>query len=408
MPQMPSYSRRRDSHEQPQTFFPRRGDSASEIARKIVFMVSSIVLVVVVFILLDYYVFHYFGFFDRDSGPAAPELRQVDMQDTRTNTIQLPPAAPGEEVVEVSVLERYLKFYEANNDFVGYVTMGDEISEPVTWLEQDNDFYLNHNFDKIAVQRGMIYADGWGRYGAPSPDNRGRPDNVILHGHNLKSEVLFHALRGFVKNDDSAFEFLKENPLIQFDTLFEEGFYKIFAVGQINVDELRGEVYDYWRKNYFSTEDEFYQYVVEMLDRSRFHTDVDLQYGDELITLSTCCQDLFNPSVRIFVVARRIREGESILVDTDKFEDLTVPNTKGRRGRDEDGWMNYMMFDAYYRSHNGYNGWRGRDRRKWDTGRIDGVDAFFTRHPSYLGFPEPPPDDTEETDTDTDTIPPGD
>ena len=52
-----------------------------------------------------------------------------------------------------------------------------------------------------------------------------------------------------------------------------------------------------------------------------YNPDVDLQYGDEVIVLSTCDFTTFAhvKDIRFVVFARRVREGESEEVDTSKY-----------------------------------------------------------------------------------------
>jgi len=378
MPQLDYQKRRRR---------PRLGGVLAvkvELVRKIVFAVSSVVLVCTTVLLLDYYVLGCFGFFDNsttiDWG--------VNFENTDVGVIEwVVPAtgvnANGETppvVVSVEILEKYRELFEANKEFVGFLSVNEHINYPVVWREYDNDFYLNHNFELAPMERGTVFADGWGRWSYPDPASgqRGRPDNVILHGHDLRVRALFAPLKDYV-HGRRAFDFLKANSLIRFDTLFEEGQYKVFAVAQMPAEEYLGEVFPYWQWSEFVSDDAFYEYVVEMLDRSRFHTDVDLRPGDEILTLSTCDPTMFSGNVRIVISARRVREGESVEMNTDEFVDLLTIT----RGRNENGFLRFMMFDHYYRAFNNRASWVGRHSRNWDTSRVEGLDGFLARHSNF-------------------------
>ena len=97
------------------------------------------------------------------------------------------------------------------------------------------------------------------------------------------------------------------------------------------------------------------------MDRSLFYTDVDLEYGDELLTLSTCYYP-FGKEVdtRFVLFARRVREGESAEVDTSKAYINDDP----------------LYFDYWYQLYGG--SWGGR---KWDTTKVKGLDKFLETHP---------------------------
>ena len=57
------------------------------------------------------------------------------------------------------------------------------------------------------------------------------------------------------------------------------------------------------------TEAEFNQYVDNVKSRNMIADPVDVRYGDQLLTLSTCYTDEDNS--RFVIVARRVREGET-------------------------------------------------------------------------------------------------
>ena len=103
------------------------------------------------------------------------------------------------------------------------------------------------------------------------------------------------------------------------------------------------------------------------MDRSLFFTDVDLEYGDELLTLSTCYYPLTKDAAdtRFVVFARRVREGESAEVDTSKAVENSNP----------------LYFDTYYKMNGG--SWNGRN---WDADP-DSTDTSKT-HLKIKGFEE--------------------
>jgi sortase B len=385
----PAYGRRRRKSK---GFLPRKGEGTAESVRKIVFLVSVPIFAAAIVILLDYYVFDVFGFFKNippDSGdPSNFTAVDIDRDDDSTGILELlvDPNCDSGDTVEIEILERYRELYEMNNDFVGYLAFGTHINYPVVWRQHDNSFYLNRNFERRSSELGTVFADGWGTFSYPDPatGSTGRPDNIVLHGHYARTGAVFNPLREFIRND-TGFTFLQENPTVHFDTLFEQGTYKIFAVAQVNVNENLGDVFPFWQRSHFDTDDEFYEYVVEIMDRSRFHTDVDLRPGDELLTLSTCDQTMFSSSVRIVIVARRLRPDESISTERE-FVNLTVPNSRGSRGRDERGFMRYMMFHDFYKINNNNRGWVGRHTRYWDTSRVEGLDEFLARNPRFMDW----------------------
>ena len=78
----------------------------------------------------------------------------------------------------------------------------------------------------------------------------------------------------------------------------------------------------YNNKHDFISRTDFNNFIIDIMDRSDIFTDVDIQYGDDILTLSTCYwpfrEDMDN--VRLAVFARKVRPGESEYVDVSKAQ----------------------------------------------------------------------------------------
>ena len=329
---------------------PWKGDSAGEVVRKIIFLVAIITLITAGILMLDFYVFRenknnrdaqYWA--DQKEQNATDEVITVILKDDNNNGN----SSENKDDKEVEVLAEYMPYYEQNNDFVGWISMYPYIQYPVVQAD-DNEYSLNHNFDGGYNENGTIFADYQGEISATE-----MPHNTLLYGHNLITNNFFQPLSNFRKE---GIDFLKNNYLLEFDTLYERNQYKIFSVFLTNTKTEHGEVFDYWTQVYFNSKSEFDNFVAECLDRSYFYTGVDLQYGDELLTLSTCDFSMFS-DMRLVVVARKVRSDESISMDPETFIDNT--------GFDENGNVRRKMFEAYYETY--ACEWAGR---KWDTSWI--------------------------------------
>ncbi|MCL2109223.1 MAG: class B sortase [Oscillospiraceae bacterium] len=251
----------------------------------------------------------------------------------------------------------YETFYVNNNDFIGYVEIFPWIQYPV-YQSTDNDFYLKHDLDKNPNENGAIstYHNGVFAYDT-------RPDATIIYGQSFITHHMFQPLnlyRGIQGVD--AFKFLGDNAVIKFDTLYEEGNYKIFGVFQVNTAESQGEIFELSENIYFENKAHFDEFVADILDRSFYYTNVELQYGDELLLLVTDDFSMFangaDSTVRLIIAARRVRAGEYY-----KFTEEEKAAFIDNRGVDEDGKMKRKMFEAYYRHHNRGLEWAGRN---WD------------------------------------------
>lgn len=297
--------------------FPVKGDEAFEIIRKIIFIGAVIAFIITGGSLLN----DVFG-----------EMRQMYIvsdqikNDKSNGTMNLTP----EEVREIESSKPYIRedlmgLYAKNNDLVGWINIGGDqkiIDEAVVQTD-NNDTYLTTDFYGAYSKSGTIYIDHRCKFGADGS----APNFIVMYGHNTYSSTMFSKMTRYYYNKDDPnsqtclTSFYTAHPTITFDTLAEEGTYKVFAVCLFNTEERYGEVYNYLRRGAsFTSADDFNNYVLDIMDRSVILTDVDLTYGDEIICASTCYfpwgMDVEN--VRCAVFARKVRDGESPEVDTSK------------------------------------------------------------------------------------------
>ncbi len=265
--------------------------------------------------------------------------------------------------------QTYDEYHSINENMIGwinvYIPNETDISEPVVQYT-DNKFFLTHDFLYRVVKEGAIFADFKCQF-----TTRTRPANTILYGHNMASGKSFAKITRYcpwyaVGHPTTASNSLNQyttSPTVTFDTIWEKGTYKVFAAIFVNTEEKNGEVFKYYKQRNIANEGEFYDYLGQIMDRSLFYTDVDLEYGDELLTLSTCYYPLgkANADTRFVVFARRVRDGESEEVDTSKAYLNPDP----------------LYFDYVYQLYGG--SWGGRN---WDTSKIKGFDEYYEKHPT--------------------------
>lgn len=324
---------------------PWKGDSPTEVFRKLIFLASLVILVVAVVILagnaLRYAELDQNTGVDSSGNETAANAYIIDLKN------QTPTQAQIEQLPEGTINEEYAALYEANNDFIGWINIpGTNVDYPVMQGE-DNEYYLHKDFDGNDLFAGTIFTDYEGKFG-PSQ----MPNNTILYGHNMLYKYQFSALSNYAKD----IEFLKMSPVVDFNTLYQNNKYKIFAVFKVNTNSEHGELFDYTNYVYFNDKAEFYNYVCEAMDRSMYETGVDIEYGDELLTLSTCDASTGFDDMRLVVVARRVRENESPEVDTSKFVRKS----------------SIKYFDAYYDVYG--NTWKGRT---WDVSLVKGMEEYL-------------------------------
>lgn len=224
--------------------------------------------------------------------------RPAIIEDTVADVEPTEPAAP--IMVEVtdpdtgetlSVLQEFAELYNLNSDIVGWMTIpGTEIDYPVMQTPDRVDYYLTRNFDKKASARGCLYARESCDIFTPS-------DNITIYGHRMRDGSMFARLDKYMEKS-----FWEENPYIYFDTLTELHTYKVMAVFLTTASV--GEGFEYHLFENAATEAEFDSFVDTCQELALYDTGLDAQYGDKLITLSTC--EYSQTNGRLVVVAKRI------------------------------------------------------------------------------------------------------
>lgn len=296
---------RKKRHKNKHWFFLRPEDSYKEIFSKIFTQIAAITLVVCVVILFDYF-------------------KASFINSQLNNTLQDLYGSVSGVLSNDELLPNANKLLEINPDTVGWIKVNNtKIDLPVVLKKDDNPeeyYYLTHNFNGNQAKAGTVFID----YRSTIEAGK-QSDNLVLYGHNEADGTMFGELKKYKNN----IEFYKENPVIEFNTNYETGQYKIIGIFIATVlpEQSRdGEVFDY--HNYIDMDEARYNDFIENVEkRTEINTTVDTKYGDKFITLSTCSNE-FQPS-RLVVIARKIRHGEDSWVDVDNAavnEDAMTPD----------------------------------------------------------------------------------
>lgn len=203
---------------------------------------------------------------------------------------------PAEEIPyneEKTILPEYAELFLQNMDMVGWIKVEDtNINYPVMHTPDNPDFYLKHGFDKGYTDYGCPYVQENCDVQLPS-------DNVIIYGHHMKNGSMFADLEKFKSED-----FYKEHKTISFNTLTDKCEYEIVAVFKTFVYSDSPESFKYYRFVNSETSEQFDEYIAKCKELSLYDTGVSAQYGDKLITLSTC--EYSHTNGRLVVVAKRV------------------------------------------------------------------------------------------------------
>lgn len=194
-----------------------------------------------------------------------------------------------------SFLSDYQDLYLQNNDIVGWIKIEDtKINYPVMQSKDNPNFYLKHGFDKAYTDYGCPYIQENCDVDIPS-------DNLIIYGHNMKDSSMFSGLMNYTDKS-----FWESHKTISFDTLTEKCDYEIIAAFKTVVYTDSPESFKYYQFINADTGDEFNAYITKCKELALYDTGVTAEYGDKLITLSTC--EYSRNNGRMVVVAKKIAE----------------------------------------------------------------------------------------------------
>jgi len=184
-----------------------------------------------------------------------------------------------EEQYISSYYKNYSKVYEEliklNNDTVGWITINNtKINYPVVQTK-DNNYYLNHAYDKTKNNIGWIFADY-------RNDMDSISQNTIIYGHSMvKSGLMFSTLEKVL---DSKWYNNKNNLEISFSIKGKEINWKIFSIYTIETTT------DYLYTD-FNDEETYINFINMLKNRSIKNFNVEVKSTDKILTLSTCYKD---------------------------------------------------------------------------------------------------------------------
>ncbi len=189
------------------------------------------------------------------------------------------------------------ELYAFNPDTVGFLSVdGTDIALPiVSDREKSENYYQTHLYN------------GWYSYLYGTPytvnDIKNIPyhRNILIFGKDTQKGAMFSELEGI-----TGLLGYHASPVLRFDSLYSSGIYKIFAAFTCS----EAEAQDLLRTEFFD-DNEFLEHINLLRTKSAINTTVDISANDEIITLIT-----YGKETKTIVAARRVRAGESSLVDT--------------------------------------------------------------------------------------------
>ncbi len=190
-----------------------------------------------------------------------------------------------------SVLPEYRDLAEENPDLVGWIRIGGtKVDYPVMQTKKVPEYYLRKNFHKEYSLAGTPFMQ--------ADCVIGESDNLIIYGHHMKNGQMFGGFESYKKKD-----YYEDHKYVRFDTLTHRGVYKIFCVFKTTVyDEVGYKYYQF--VGGYGDEKAYNEYIKNILSLQLYDTGITAEFGDELLTLSTCEYSAENG--RLVLVCKKI------------------------------------------------------------------------------------------------------
>lgn len=246
------------------------------------------IIYIVLFLLIfcsTFYIFYYF-YNSYTTQQESKLLNDISIPQNTTstknnnlNTITIPKT---ERMQKLETLQKQ------NTDIIGWIEIENtNIHYPVV-QGKDNHYYLNHNYKKKYSANGSIFLDKDYSWNPPS-------SNLLIYGHHS-------TLKDLLKYQNK--KFYNKHSTIKFTTNKEDVNYEIIAV-------FKSKVYYQSEKNVFryyyfidaKNEEEYNEFVANSKKSSLYDTGKTANYGEQLLTLSTC--SYHTKDGRFVVVAKK-------------------------------------------------------------------------------------------------------
>lgn len=217
------------------------------------------------------------------------EKPKLDIQPDGEASLPEDKPSADEPASEITAAEKYAAILEKNSDFVGWLRIdGTNINYPVMQSPDNPDFYLKHSFDKEYSNYGVPYVQ--------ENCELGVSDNITIYGHHMNDGSMFADLCKYESE-----VFYKEHKTIHFDTM--DGFGEYEVVAAFKTVAYSNEGFPYFLFVNGDKPEDFNNFVTKCKELALYDTGVTAEYGDKLITLSTC--EYSRNNGRMVIVAKK-------------------------------------------------------------------------------------------------------
>lgn len=208
---------------------------------------------------------------------STPIINQEDITENTPDQYQdltsiIPQETTKPEILDMNYINVNLNYYiQKNSETVGWIQLnGTKVNYPIV-QHSNNDYYLEHDFYKRQTNIGWIFGD----YRNNFEDFN---NNTIIYGHNLINGSMFGSIPNLLNQN----WFSNPNKqYIKLSTKTTNSIWQIFSVYKIEPTT------DYLQAKFNSTS-AYQEFLNTIKNRSVHQFNIELNYTDKIITLSTC------------------------------------------------------------------------------------------------------------------------
>lgn len=181
---------------------------------------------------------------------------------------------PDENISNEDKIISYRKLLN-NNDVVGKIMIAETNIHHYIFLTDNNSYYLNHLFDHSSNKAGEVFLD----YRNQISDKK-----LLIYGHNFASSTngKFHDLIKYVEE-----EFYQKHSYIQLETSLEDSTWQIFSVMIVSGNNFPHTILKF-------DDAKWIEHIEWMKNKSLYHTGIEVNKEDYVLTLQTCYYDSSN------------------------------------------------------------------------------------------------------------------
>lgn len=182
------------------------------------------------------------------------------------------------------------KLRSENSDTVGWINVNNtNINYPFVQTN-NNDYYLNHSFNKDYNEAGWIFLDYRNNNSFSSKNN-------IIYGHSRLDKSMFGTLNKVLKPEWYS---NKDNHIIRISLENENTLWQIFSVYKIKEES-------YYITTDFTTTDSYLDFLKTIQERSLYNFNTNLNESDKILTLSTCYSDTERTVIHARLIKRETK-----------------------------------------------------------------------------------------------------